>query len=65
MKLGLALRAVALLRRIAKALERANELEQYRIERDYPPVASTSAAPRMAEVSRPTLEQWNERHRRG
>jgi hypothetical protein len=54
---------LGLLRRIAKALERANELEKFRIERDYPPLAAAPPAPRMAEISQPTVAQWNERYR--
>lgn len=55
-------RLILLFRRIAVALERANELEEYRLRREFPPLKSESAPPKFAEISRPTVASWNERH---
>ena len=59
------LRALVLLRRIAKALEAANDLERERMclefeeyRRKLKPKARN---PRMTEVSHPTNKEWNER----
>lgn len=58
---GLA-RLILIARRIAVALERANELELHRQRREFPPLKSDDAPPKLAEISRPTVDSWNERH---
>lgn len=55
-------RLIILVRRIAAALERANELEEYRLRREFPPLKSDDAPRRFAEVSHPSVASWNERH---
>jgi hypothetical protein len=55
------LRVLATLRRIAKAMERANELEMHRQELEYPPLAKAEKPKRSAEISHPTVQDWNQR----
>lgn len=71
------LRVLATLRRMAKAMERANQLEEHRQEMEYPrgsgwlfgmdaPVCKNpprEANPRRTVFSRPTAEEWNEKER--
>lgn len=57
------LRLLSLLRRIAKALERSNELTKERMRYDYP-MWKEKPKPRHAEISVPTVESWNQRYRR-
>ena len=58
------LRLLALLRRIAKALERSNELANERLLRDYPDLARERGRkpkrPKVVEVYAPTVADWNE-----
>jgi hypothetical protein len=60
----LALRAVALLRRLVRCEEARLELERLRYERDYPPVPTKPAEPRKTEISRPSIDQMNEEYRK-
>lgn len=56
------LRTLATLRRIAKSMERANELEEYRQQREYPPIPETGPpGPRKTVFSRPTVAEWNDK----
>ena len=58
------LRVWGVLRRIAKAMERANELELHRQEIEYAPLKDAgSPVPRKAVFSRPTAKEWNEKER--
>jgi hypothetical protein len=57
------IRLLAMLRRIAKAIERSNELTQERMKFDYPQWRERPK-PRKAEISVPTVEQWNKNYRR-
>ena len=54
------LRSVAWLKRIALALEEANEIQRERMALAYPEYARKHRkAPRKTEISTPTVEQWN------
>lgn len=53
------LRVAAQLRRIAKALEQANEFKREEIDRSSRPMKDGQK--RMV-MSRPTVDQWNEKH---
>ncbi len=53
------LRVAAQLKRVAIALEVANDLRRERLEREFPPRVKVG---RMVEVSRPTIEDWNKRY---
>lgn len=55
------LRLVASLRGIAKALERANELELNRQQMEYPPIKDAPTSPKKMVISRPTVGDWNDR----
>ena len=59
------LRSAAMLRRIAKALEAANELERERMSLEFEEyrrkIKPKARNPRMTEVSHPTNREWNER----
>ncbi len=55
-------RLFIVLRRIATALERANELAEERMRREFPPLPDLDAPKKYAEISRPTVASWNERH---
>jgi hypothetical protein len=55
------LRALATLRRIAKAMERANDLELHRQQMEYPPISRAEAPKRNLDISHPTAQAWNER----
>lgn len=53
------LRMVAWLKRIALALERANQLEEHRQDLEFAPVAYKE--PRKAVFSHPSVKDWNKR----
>lgn len=54
------LRVLATLRRIAKAMERANQLEEHRQEIEYPRLRDSGSAPAKKVVfSKPTMDEWN------
>lgn len=53
------LRFLATLRRIAKAIEHSNRLEQHRQEVEYKRVSP--AASRKVTISRPSVDSWNAR----
>ena len=57
------LRLLALLRRIAKAIEHSNELTRERMKFDYPDWRERPK-PRKAEISVPSVESWNNRYRK-
>ena len=54
------LRTLATLRRIAKAMERANELEERRQEIEYATIREAGPSKKMV-FSRPTVEDWNQK----
>jgi hypothetical protein len=54
------LRTLATLRRIAKAMERANQLEERRQEVEYATIKESGPIRKMV-FSRPTTEDWNEK----
>jgi hypothetical protein len=58
-------RVLVWLRRIARALDRANVLAEVRLRLDYPAYARTgrveTRTPRVVDVSTPTVEEWNKR----
>jgi hypothetical protein len=64
MKIFAELRALVMLRRIARALEAQNALLQERMSLDYPGWARThKTAPKpskLADFSVPTVEEWNQ-----
>lgn len=66
--LSLSLRAVALLRRIAKALEHSNRLAEEQLALDHPQrmfIQKRGGRPsRVVEVSVPNLEDWNSAYRK-
>lgn len=47
--------------RIARALEEANRIARERLDADHPKGKQSKPM----QISRPTVEQWNESHRRG
>ena len=53
------LRAAAMLRRIAKALEESNRLAEERLVLEFP----TKREVKHFEISQPTKEQWNDKYR--
>jgi hypothetical protein len=53
------LRALATLRRIAVAMERANQLEEKRQEIDYAPLRDAGKPVRKSVISRPSPGEWN------
>ena len=55
------LRVLATIRRIAKAMERANELEANRQGLEFPVVMPSHTSARRPVISRPTVEDWNRR----
>lgn len=57
------LRVLACLRRIAKALEWANELEQHRQELEFEPFKEKkdTGENRKVIISHPTVQRWNDR----
>jgi hypothetical protein len=64
------LRTIALLRRIAKALEAGNELSRERIALEFPEWGRRHQARRVVRktsITQPTTEEWNEnwKHRHG
>ena len=52
------MRVAAQLRRIARALEAANRLEEVRQEFEFP--TRMMGKPRMVEIHLPTVKEWNE-----
>ena len=63
MKLFPGLRTIALLRRIAKALEAGNQLARERMALEFPDYARKQPKARKvreAQITRPTIEDWNE-----
>jgi hypothetical protein len=58
------LRVLVTLRRIAKAMERANELELHRQQMEYPPIKDSPDVPKKVSISRPSVNEWNEREGR-
>lgn len=56
MKFGLLLRGVGLLRRIAKALEKANELKREEIDRALPQPRNVA---KLSFIDTPKIEDWN------
>jgi hypothetical protein len=66
MKLFSGLRTIALLRRIAKALEAGNQLARERMALEFPDYARKQPKARkirQTEITRPTIEDWNEIYR--
>lgn len=66
MKLFPGLRTIALLRRIAKALEASNQLNRERMSLEFPDYARKQPKVRkirQTEITRPTIEDWNESYR--
>lgn len=63
MRIFTQLRIAVLLRRLARSLERQNELAEQRMRLDYPEWRERPK-PRPAEISVPTVAQWNEGFRR-
>jgi hypothetical protein len=57
------LRLLATLRRIAKAMERANELELHRQEMEYQALPKSAVDPGRKKViiSHPSAQRWNDR----
>lgn len=63
MKSFVLVRVLLVLRRIAVALESANELEQYRQSMEFRPLKETDTPPaRHAIISKPSINRWNDRH---
>lgn len=60
MMLFSSLRIPALLRRIAKALEESNRIARERMDGESPHVRAS----RKFDISRPSVEEWNEQHKR-
>jgi hypothetical protein len=54
------LRMVAMLKRIAVALEESNELNRLRMERE----GLVGRKSKKVEISHPTVDSWNENHER-
>lgn len=64
MKIFSELRVVAVLRRIAKAMERANQLEEHRQSIEYPRLRDGKDAPeKKVKISRPTVGDWDDKLR--
>jgi hypothetical protein len=66
MKLFPGLRTLALLRRIAKALEAGNQLARERMALEFPDYARKqpkSRKIRQTEITQPTVEEWNQNWR--
>lgn len=57
------MRLLVTLRRLAKALERSNELELHRQEMEYPPLRTGPAPEKKMTFSKPTIEEWNKKER--
>jgi hypothetical protein len=53
------LRVAANLKRIATALETANDISRERMQREFPPTPRPS---RPIEISHPSVEDWNKRY---
>lgn len=54
------LRVVAVLRRVAKALERANQLAETRLECEFPKLAlAKTHGPKLVKIDRPSAADWN------
>ena len=63
MKIFSSLRTIALLRRIAKALEASNELARQRMALEFPDYARKQPRERkvrQTEITRPTTDEWNQ-----
>lgn len=70
------LRATVFLRRISRSLQRANELEEFRLSCEFPLLYSaskfaheskpsvTSPKAKLVSISHPTAEQWNAEYRK-
>ena len=66
MKLFSGLRTIALLRRIAKALEAGNQLTRERMALEFPEYARKQPRERkvrQTEITRPTTDEWNAGYR--
>jgi hypothetical protein len=66
MKLFAGLRTIALLRRIAKALEAGNQLAQERMALEFPDYARKQPKARkvrQTEITQPTIDEWNQAYR--
>lgn len=59
MKTFLALRFLAVLLRIARALEKSNEMARFRMKSEGLTMPD-SKKPKKTEISVPTVQQWNE-----
>jgi hypothetical protein len=59
-KFSLDLRAVALLRRIARALEESNRIARQRLEFEAPEVTRRRSTPKLREVFTPSIEEQND-----
>lgn len=55
------LRIVAILKRIAKALEESNRIARTRLDREIP---SKGGPVQHFEISKPTVEKWNENYQK-
>lgn len=56
------LRFLAVLKRIAIAMEEANKLERHRQEIEYAPLKDRGPGPaKTVVISRPTVEEWNKK----
>jgi hypothetical protein len=53
------LRGIACLRRIAKAMERSNDLEQHRQDMEFPVKMPTKQTIKKLQITHPTSEDWN------
>ena len=66
MKLFSGLRTIALLRRIAKALEAGNQLSRERMALEFPDYARKQPKERkvrQTEIARSTIDEWNAAYR--
>lgn len=55
-----ALRLASSVRRLAKAMERANELELHRQDVEHPPLKDAGKKKKTV-FSRPTIDEWNDK----
>ena len=54
--------AISILKRIAEAMERANELELHRQELEFPPLKTTDPPKKKFVIDRVSVEDMNKRH---